>query len=95
MLRIGKYSFSIYIYFFNKHISRNIRLTCLKTAIHVSENHLGERVSQNFDIGLSLNFIACRSGGFQKNLRHPYLDQNVFHVQNIKVEKSILNLPFS
>ena len=22
------------------------------------------RVSQNFDIGLSLNFIACRSGGF-------------------------------
>ena len=62
MLRIGKYSFSIYI--LNKHISPNIRLTCLKTTINVSETHLEGRVSQNFDKGLSLNFIACRSGGF-------------------------------
>ena len=36
-------------------------------AIHVSKTHLEGRVSQNFDIGLSLDFIACRSGGFQKN----------------------------
>ena len=63
MLRIGKYYF-FHIYFLNKHISLNIRLTCLKTAIHVSEIHLQGRVSQNFDVGLSLNFIACRSGGF-------------------------------
>ena len=39
----------------------------METAIHVSETHLEGRVSQNFDIGLSLNFIACRSGGFKKN----------------------------
>ena len=68
MLRIGKYSFSIYI-FLNKHISLNIRITCLKTAIHVSKTHWEGRVSQNFDIGLSLNFLACRSGGFQKNTK--------------------------
>ena len=51
-----------HIYFLNKHISLNIKLTCLKTAIHVPEIRLEGRVSQNFDIGLSLNFIACRSG---------------------------------
>ena len=28
------------------------------------ETHLEGRVSQNVDIGLSLNFIACRSGVF-------------------------------
>ena len=44
----------------------NIRLTCLKMAIQVSEIHLERRVSQNLYIGLSLNFIACRSGGFKK-----------------------------
>ena len=36
----------------------------MKTAIHVSETHLEGRVSQNVDIGLSLSFITCRSGGF-------------------------------
>ena len=41
----------------------------METAIHVSEAHLEGRVSQNFDIGLSLNFIACRSGGFKKNTK--------------------------
>ena len=39
-------------------------------AIHVSKTHSEGRVSQNFDIGLSLNFIACRSGGFQKNTKN-------------------------
>ena len=58
-----------HIYFLNKHISLNIRLTCLTTAIHVSETHLEGRVSQNFDIGLSLDFIACRKGGIQKNTK--------------------------
>ena len=58
-----------HIYFLNKHISLNIRITCLKTAIHVSKTHLEGRVSQNFDIGLSLNFIACRSGGFKKHTK--------------------------
>ena len=67
MQRIGKYLFSIY--FWNKHISLNIRLTCLKTAIHVPETHLEGRVSQNVDIGLSLNSIVCRSGGFKKNIK--------------------------
>ena len=47
----------------------NIMLTCLKTAIHVSDTHLEGRLSQNFDIGLSLNFIACRSGGFKNNTK--------------------------
>ena len=41
----------------------------METAIHVSETHLEGRVSQNVDIGLSLNFIACRSGGFKKNTK--------------------------
>ena len=52
------------MYFLNKHNSLNIRLTCLRTAIHVSKTNLEGRVSQNFDIGLSLYFIACRSAGF-------------------------------
>ena len=39
-------------------------------AIHVSKTHLEGRVSQNFDIGLSLNFIACRSGGFKKKKKN-------------------------
>ena len=69
MLRMGKYSFPIYIYILNKHISLNIRLTWLKTAIHSPETHLEGRVSQNFDIRLSLNFIACRSGGFKKDTK--------------------------
>ena len=55
------------IYFLNKDISLNMRLTCLKTAMLVYDTHFERRVSQNCDIGLSLNFIACRSGGFQKN----------------------------
>ena len=58
-----------HIYLLNEHISLNIRITCLKTAIHVSKTNLEGRVSQNFDKGLSLNFIACRSGGFQKNTK--------------------------
>ena len=53
-----------HIYFFNKHISLNIRLTWLKMAIHLTETCFEGRVSQNFDIGLRLNFIACRCGGF-------------------------------
>ena len=53
----------------NKRISLNIRLTCLETAIHVSETPLEGRVSENFDICLSLNFIACRSGGFKRNTK--------------------------
>ena len=68
MLRIEKYSFSTY--FFNKDISLNMRLTCLKMAIHVSETHLGGSVSQNFDIGLSLNSIAFEVGNFKKTQKH-------------------------
>ena len=58
-----------HIYFLNKHITLNIRLTCLKMALQVSETHLEGRMSQNLYIGLSLNFIACRSGGFKKNTK--------------------------
>ena len=39
-----------HIYFLNKHISLNIRITSLKTAIHVSKTHLEGKVSQNFDM---------------------------------------------
>ena len=58
------------IYFLNKDISLDMRLTYLKMAMHVYETHLEGRVSQNFDIGLSLNFIACRSGRFKKNTKN-------------------------
>ena len=58
-----------HIYFFNMDISLNKRLTCLKTAIHVHETHLEGSVSQNFDIGLSLNLTASRSGEFEKKYK--------------------------
>ena len=58
-----------HIYFLNKDISLNMILRCLKMAIHVHETHSEGRVSQNFDIGLSLNFIACKSGVFKKNTK--------------------------
>ena len=41
----------------------------LKNGYTCFETYLEGRVSQNFDIGLSLNFIACRSGGFLKNTK--------------------------
>ena len=41
----------------------------LENGLHVSEIQLEGRVSQNFDIGLSLNFIAFRNGGFKKNTK--------------------------
>ena len=41
----------------------------METAIHVSETHVEGMVSHNFDIGLSLNCIACRSGGLKKNTK--------------------------
>ena len=47
-----------------------MRVTCLKTAIHVPETHLEARVSQNFYIGLRLNLIACRSMGISKNSKN-------------------------
>ena len=55
----------LHIYFFNMDISLTMRLMCLKTAIHVPETLLEGRASQNFDTGLSLNLIACRSGEFK------------------------------
>ena len=58
------------IYFLNKDISLDMRLTCLKMSMHVYETHLEAKVSQNIDIGLSSNFIACRSGGFKKNTKN-------------------------
>ena len=58
-----------HIYFFNKDISLNMILTCLKIAIHAHVTHSAGRVSPNCDIGLSLNFIACRSGVFKKNTK--------------------------
>ena len=61
--------FIFHIYFFNKDISFNMILICLKMAIHVHETHSEGRVSQNFDTGLSLNFIVCRSGVFTQNTK--------------------------
>ena len=79
MLRIRKYSFSI-LYFLNMYISLTMRLTCMKTAIHVPETDLEGRVSQlkfSFYIGLSLDLMACKSGEFQKNTKdkksYPFL----------------------
>ena len=43
-------------------ISLIMRLSCLKTAIHVPETRLEGSVSQDFDKGLSLNLKACRNG---------------------------------
>ena len=54
-----------------------MRVTCLKTAIHVPETHLEARVSQNFYIGLRLNLIACRSGEFQKIQRITKISQKL------------------
>ena len=54
-----------HIYILNMDISLTMRLTCLKTAIHVHETHLEGRVSQNFNIGLSLDLKVCTSGEFQ------------------------------
>ena len=53
-----------HIYFLNKDISLNMKITCLKMAIHVFETHLERNLSQNVDIGLSLNFIAFEVGDF-------------------------------
>ena len=50
-------------------ISLNIRHICLKTAIHVPKTYLERSVSQNFDTGLSINLIACRSGEFKKDTK--------------------------
>ena len=38
-------------------------------AIHVPDTRLEGRVSQNFDIGVSSKFIACRSGDLKKNTK--------------------------
>ena len=59
----------LHIYFLNMDISLTMRLICLKTAIHALDTHLEGRVSQNFDTGLGLSLIACRSGEFLKNTR--------------------------
>ena len=55
------------MYCLNIDISLTMRLTCLKTAIHVPYTHLEGKVSHFFVIGLSLNLIACRSGELKKN----------------------------
>ena len=56
----------LHIYSFNIDFSLTMRLICLKAAIHVPETHLEGTVSQNFDTGLSLNLIACRSREFKR-----------------------------
>ena len=59
-----------HIYFLNMDISLIMRLTCMKTAMHVPETHLEGRVSQNIYIGLSLDLMACRRGEFKKNTKN-------------------------
>ena len=56
-----------HIFLLNKDISFDMRLTCWKMAIHVSETHLEGRVSLNFAVVISLNFLACSSGGLKIN----------------------------
>ena len=53
----------------NMNISLIMRLTCLKMVRYVLKTDLEGRVSQNFDICLSLNLIAFRRGDFQKNTK--------------------------
>ena len=53
------------LHIYNMDISLTMRLLCMKTAIHVPETLLEGSLSQNFDTGLSLNLIACRSEEFK------------------------------
>ena len=50
-------------------ISLVIKLIIMEIAKHVPEIHWERKVSQNFDIGLSLCFILCRRVDFQKDYK--------------------------
>ena len=67
MLEIEKHAF--FTYFFNIDILLIMKLTSMKTAIHIAEIHLEGRVPQTFDIGLSFCFIFCRRVDFQTNYK--------------------------
>ena len=56
------------IYFFNMDILLIIALICLEICMYIPKMYLEGRVSQNFDIGLSFCFVACRRWNFF--LRH-------------------------
>ena len=53
-------------YILNMNISLIMRHICLKTARNVLKTHLEGRVSQHYDIGLSINLIAFRRGDFKR-----------------------------
>ena len=42
----------------------------MKIAIHVTETDWEGKMSQNFDIGLSLCFTLCRKVDFQKKIQN-------------------------
>ena len=56
-------------YFLNKDISLIIGFIIMKMYMHVTENCLEGRVSQNFDIGSSFYSTLCRSWNFGKNYK--------------------------
>ena len=59
--------FIFHEYFFNTDISLIIGFIIMKIGIHVAEDCLEGTLSQNVDIGLSFDFILCRSWNFGKN----------------------------
>ena len=67
MLKIGKNTLFIYLYFLNMEISLIMNISGMETAIHVAKTRLKGRVSQNFDEDLSFYFISCRRLNFKKN----------------------------
>ena len=55
--------------FLNMDISHIIALTSLKICMCIAEICMEERVSQNFDLGLSFCFRQCRRRHFEKNVQ--------------------------
>ena len=59
--------FIFHEYFLNKDISLIIGFIIMEICMHVAEDCLEGRVSQNFDIGPSFYFMLCGSWNFGKN----------------------------
>ena len=53
-------NFNFFIYFFNKDISLNISLICLRFSIQGDKGQMEGSVSQNFHLGPSFYFIQSR-----------------------------------
>ena len=58
------------IWFLNMDISLINAFICLKIYIHIAETCLKEKLSQDFDIGLSLYFMVCRIREFENKIKN-------------------------